>query len=210
MKSVKTRGMTRERLLQAASKSFARHGYAGSSVDGIVSKAGVNKRMVYHYFGSKKGLYRAVWEEAFHELVGMEKEWLGESENFWELSEKMVRGNFRYLSRHPEFSRLLLWENLHGGENLADLGRSRERIPNIDRFDHALQQELQSHPWLKDWTGGEWIVHLIGLCQIYFSNQHTLSFSFGLDYRNPDALLRAEQQVLGLLQQIHGSGLAIP
>lgn len=209
MKSEKTRGQSRERLLQAATRSFARYGYAGSSVDGIVSEAGVNKRMVYHYFGSKKDLYRAVWETAFHDLVEMEKEWLGEEGDFWELSEKMVRGNFRYLSQHPEFSRLLLWENLHGGENLTDLGVSGERVPHIRRFDEALQEALKKHAWLKEWSGGEWIVHLIGLCQIYFSNQHTLSFSFGLDYRNPEALQRAQEQVLGLLQQIRRSGLAI-
>ncbi|MFZ1908100.1 MAG: helix-turn-helix domain-containing protein, partial [Burkholderiales bacterium] len=43
----------RQRILEAATADFARHGLAGARVDRIAARAGANKRMLYYYFGSK-------------------------------------------------------------------------------------------------------------------------------------------------------------
>ena len=51
---------TQERILQAAFKEFAAKGFAGARVDGIARRAAINKRMLYHYFGDKEGLFREV------------------------------------------------------------------------------------------------------------------------------------------------------
>ncbi len=51
---------TRQRILDAALKEFAAYGFAGARVDAIARRAGSNKRMLYHYFGDKEGLFRAV------------------------------------------------------------------------------------------------------------------------------------------------------
>src|SRR5881394_4483275 len=51
---------TRERILEAASAEFAAKGFAGARVDAIASSASINKRMLYHYFGDKEGLFREV------------------------------------------------------------------------------------------------------------------------------------------------------
>jgi AcrR family transcriptional regulator len=52
--------VTRETVLNAAAAEFARSGPEGTRVRAIVERAGVNERMIYHHFGSKEGLYRAV------------------------------------------------------------------------------------------------------------------------------------------------------
>ena len=54
---------TRRRLLRAAIKLFAQQGFHAVSVDAIVDLAKVNKRMVYHYFGSKDALFEAALVE---------------------------------------------------------------------------------------------------------------------------------------------------
>ena len=54
---------TRERILRAARREFVAKGFAGARVDAIVRTASVNKRMLYHYFGDKEGLYRATLHE---------------------------------------------------------------------------------------------------------------------------------------------------
>lgn len=51
---------TRTRILAAALQEFAAHGFAGARVDVIARQAKVNKRMLYHYFSDKGGLFRAV------------------------------------------------------------------------------------------------------------------------------------------------------
>jgi AcrR family transcriptional regulator len=50
----------RRRILDAARAEFAAKGLAGARVDAIAEAAGVNKRMLYHYFGNKDALFRAV------------------------------------------------------------------------------------------------------------------------------------------------------
>jgi AcrR family transcriptional regulator len=52
---------TRRRLLAAATEEFAAHGIAGARVDRIAEAAKSNKAQIYHYFGSKDGLFDAVF-----------------------------------------------------------------------------------------------------------------------------------------------------
>src|SRR6266446_6338881 len=49
---------TRRRLLDAAAAEFAASGIAGARVDRIAEAARSNKAQIYHYFGSKDGLFQ--------------------------------------------------------------------------------------------------------------------------------------------------------
>jgi len=49
----------RDRILAAAEREFATHGLSGARVDRIAARAGVNKQLLFHYFGSKAGLHHA-------------------------------------------------------------------------------------------------------------------------------------------------------
>ena len=52
-------------ILAAAVREFTERGYEGARVDNIAARAGVNKRMLYHYFGNKQALYVAVLEGSY-------------------------------------------------------------------------------------------------------------------------------------------------
>lgn len=54
---------TRRRLIAAALTEFAAYGIAGARVDRIAASAQSNKAQIYHYFGSKDGLFDAVFNE---------------------------------------------------------------------------------------------------------------------------------------------------
>ena len=54
---------SRDSVLRAGTIEFSKSGYKGTTVDDIARLAGVNKRMIYHHFGSKHGLYDAVVTE---------------------------------------------------------------------------------------------------------------------------------------------------
>lgn len=60
---------SKERLLVAATDEFAAHGVAGARVDRIAAAAGVNKAQMYGWFGSKDGLFEAVFERHLHRIV---------------------------------------------------------------------------------------------------------------------------------------------
>jgi TetR/AcrR family transcriptional regulator, regulator of cefoperazone and chloramphenicol sensitivity len=61
--------VTRGRIMKAAARIFAEHGYDGASIRNIVAKANVNQAAVSYHFGSKEGLYRAVLQAALQALL---------------------------------------------------------------------------------------------------------------------------------------------
>ena len=61
---------SRAALLTAAAAEFAQFGLHGARIKGVVARAGVNERMIYHHFGSKEGLYGAVMDDQRLMLAG--------------------------------------------------------------------------------------------------------------------------------------------
>ena len=55
---------TRDQILEAAINEFVKHSYGAARVDRIAAESGVNKRMIYHHFGSKEGLYKTILQGA--------------------------------------------------------------------------------------------------------------------------------------------------
>jgi AcrR family transcriptional regulator len=65
----RTSKATREKIVKAAARAFARDGYDGASVRAIVAAADVNQAAINYHFGSKEGLYRAVLRAALLALM---------------------------------------------------------------------------------------------------------------------------------------------
>jgi AcrR family transcriptional regulator len=62
---------TREAILAAASRAFAEQGYPRTTLRAIARDAGVDTRLVTHYFGSKQDLFVQVVELPFDPEVAM-------------------------------------------------------------------------------------------------------------------------------------------
>ena len=100
---------TRARILSAALKEFAAKGFAGTRVDAIARRAGINKRMLYHYFGDKEGLFRAVLRRKIAERQAWAEGLSGdpaESLSFW----------FEATCKDASWVRLLEWEALQSSQ----------------------------------------------------------------------------------------------
>ena len=59
---------TRHELIQAAKSLFGEQGYAETSTDEIVLRAGVTKGALYHHFAGKEEVFRAVFEQVEQEV----------------------------------------------------------------------------------------------------------------------------------------------
>ena len=51
-----------DRMINSALKYFALHGYRHASTDDIVREAAISKGLIFHYFGSKIGLYSFIYD----------------------------------------------------------------------------------------------------------------------------------------------------
>jgi AcrR family transcriptional regulator len=63
------RAERREQILQAATRAFARTGYAATSLEDVAAEAGVTHVILYRHFTSKNELYRAVLDRACTRLT---------------------------------------------------------------------------------------------------------------------------------------------
>jgi len=59
---------TRDALVSAARELFGKKGYAATSTEEIVERAGVTKGALYHHFTDKEQLFRSVFEQVQHEV----------------------------------------------------------------------------------------------------------------------------------------------
>jgi AcrR family transcriptional regulator len=110
--------MTRKRILAAATVEFARKGLGGARVDEIALRSKSNKRMIYHYFGSKEELFTAVLEAAYLGIRSAEQTLHLTELDPEEAIEKLVRFTWEYYLNHPEFLTLVNSENLHRARHL--------------------------------------------------------------------------------------------
>jgi len=123
---------TRLRLLEAAEEEFAGRGYHGARVKRIVVSAGVNDRMLYHYFGNKEGLYRAVVQRGLRALADEIDEVLARVDEQEPISaiEAVWRRHFEALSRRPRLGRLLMNEALGGWKTFPLQEEPETRLRN--------------------------------------------------------------------------------
>ena len=109
---------TRADILAVATTEFADHGFSGARVDEIAARTRTTKRMIYYYFGSKRGLYLAVLENAYAGIRGpgaqLEVEHLDPARAMRALAEL----TFDHHESHPDFVRLVSIENIHRAEHL--------------------------------------------------------------------------------------------
>ncbi|MBI1205629.1 MAG: TetR family transcriptional regulator [Rhodopseudomonas sp.] len=171
---------TRAAILRAATAEITAKGLTGARVDAIAERAGVNKRMLYHYFGDKQGLYLAVLEHTYAAIrtaeIGL---------NLTELDpvagmRKLVLFTWHYFIDHPEFLSLLATENMN---RAAYLKKSKAIRPLhgslVDLIEALLKRGAQQKIFRDDVDPVELYISIAGLGFFYMSNRHTLSTIFG-------------------------------
>ncbi|GAA5010790.1 TetR family transcriptional regulator [Streptomyces hyderabadensis] len=96
---------THRRILDVATREFAEHGIAGARVERIVAAARTNKAQLYAYFGSKDGLFDAIFFGSLDRIVNVVPI------DADDLADWAVRLYDEYL-RRPDLIRLATWARL--------------------------------------------------------------------------------------------------
>ena len=134
-----------DKLLTAARREFARSGLAGARVDEIAARAGVNKQLVYHYFGDKDALYLAVLEWVYEEIRTQERKLNLEGLPPEQAIRKLIESSFDHLARHPDFILLLNDENRNGAAHVrASLKLEDMHSPLVSLVSKILREGVRT------------------------------------------------------------------
>lgn len=180
---------TRARILQAARQEFANLGLGGARVDEIAERAEANKRMIYHYFGNKEGLFRAVIEDTYLHIRNAEKELDLDSLPPAQALEAFVRFTWNYYLEHPEFITLVNSENLHKARHIKTL----ESLPAtttglVNMVDRILARGVAEGVFRQGIDAAQLNITIAAIGYYYMNNRHTSSYLFGRDFMDPDML----------------------
>jgi len=116
---------TRNLLLKAASRLFAKQGFAGTSIRDIAAASKVNQNLIYHHYKNKKTL----WQTVRHEI-------LIKFDQLYDLStitkkcdpkrffQTLAYNLFNFLSNNPEELRIINWHRLEASGHAIQLERS--------------------------------------------------------------------------------------
>ncbi len=99
---------TKAKLTAAAVQEFAERGLAGTRVEAIARRAGVNKERIYNYFGGKEELFAVVLSQELERMTEAVPMLGGADDDIGEYAGRC----FDYHGDHPVLVRLLHWEAL--------------------------------------------------------------------------------------------------
>lgn len=173
---------TKERILAAARAEFCAHGFGGARVDAIAERAGANKRLLYHYFGNKEDLYRAVLHDAYVEIRRGERKLNLEALSPDEAMDRLVRFTFRHFLANPWFTSLLSTENLQGAVFLKSLPDIPElHSPLVGEIAQILEKGRALGIFRDGVDPVQLYISIAALGYFYVSNMKTLSVIFERD-----------------------------
>jgi TetR/AcrR family transcriptional regulator len=178
--------VTQERLLQAATVEFCRHGFNGARVDKIVASARSNPRMLYHYFGSKSGLYLAVLEHAYSELRERERALKLSDLPPAEGMRRLVDFTFDHFGGHPDLIHLINNENLLRARHLRRSKRATAMTsPLVSAIRDLLRRGERDGSFRPGIDAIQLYVSITALSYFHVSNRYTLSTLFEVDLADP-------------------------
>jgi AcrR family transcriptional regulator len=180
---------TRGRILEAATREFARYGLGGARVDRIAARAGANKRMLYYYFGDKEALFLAALEDRYAHIRNAERSLELEHLDPPEAVRRLVAFTWGYFLEHPEFMTLLNSENLHQGRHVRRSRRVREMHSQlVESLRKVLRRGEAQGLFRKGIDPVQLYISIAGEGYFYLSNRYTLSRIFDRDLMAPRAL----------------------
>lgn len=171
---------TREAILRAATKVFARHGFAGGRIEQISKAARSYDRMIYYYFGSKEGLFIAVIEDTYRRFNEAEQALVLDTAQPLAALEAIIHFVWTYYQKNPEFITLLNSENLLRGKHIAKSARAREySSPALAITDRVLQAGIVQGVFRADLNARDLYLMIASMAYFYLSNRFTLSSFLG-------------------------------
>ena len=187
-------------IVEVATQEFADKGLAGARIDEIAAATRTSKRMIYYYFTSKEGLYVAVLEEAYRRIRQIESNLLLADLPPEAALRALVGYTFDYQLANPDFVRLVMNENMHRGQYLAQSTAIQKlNVPAINAVESVYQRGVQAGVFRPDIDPLDLHMSISALCFFNVSNRHTFALVFKRDPDAPGAVAARRDSIIEMV-----------
>ena len=193
---------SRANILAVATEEFAEKGLSGARVDVIGERTNTSKRMIYYWFKSKVGLYRAVLENSYAHIRQIDTSLDLDSMPPTEGLRELVRVTFDYHNTHQDFVRLVMNENIHHGAHIAHIGniKTRSRII-IAMLQKLISRGVEAGSMRVGLDPVELHMSISALCFFNVSNRYTFARIFHRDLDSAAATKARREVVVDTIER---------
>ncbi|WP_316848349.1 TetR/AcrR family transcriptional regulator [Pedobacter psychrodurus] len=127
VKTLRNKEKSKQKFLDAVEKILHTKGFAGLKVNDIARTAGLDKKLMYNYFGGKDELIdeyirsQDFWSNVKNESAGPMVNDGGKT-----FSKTMLLSQFDYVFKNKEFQKIILWGLIENRKSLKKLADNRE------------------------------------------------------------------------------------
>ena len=156
--------------------------------------------MIYHYYGSKDGLFQAVLEEMYGTIRAHQTDTKLSNLNPVEAARLLVESMFDVFCKFPAFISLLQSENLAKARHVR---RSRKIAalynPFVVMLRGLLRRGSREGAFRASIDPIDLYVSIASLAAYHISNRYTLSALFGIDIGVPRAVRRRRAHIVDVI-----------
>ncbi len=181
-------------ILEAAERIFGDEGLEGARTEAIAAAAGVNKALLYYYFQSKDGLYRAVLEGYLADFNRQALEVLSSEGSARSLLLRYINLHFDFIGAHrhhgPLFQRMLMADEKTWVRVAREHG-----LPRLKALLKVIERGMRTGE-LRRMDSTHAAISLVSLIVFYFSSAPVLRAVSGIDAYAKANLARRKEEVL--------------
>ena len=186
-----------DRMINASLKFFALNGYKHASTDDIVTEAGISKGLLFHYFGSKRGLYTFLYD---YSVKFMKLELTrgvidaGNTTDYFELRKQIEFAKMQVLKNYPYMQQFL---DRCRFENVSEALMAIERQKNVLSDMQAVLKNQSNRSLFKSEVDYEKLDQMITYTLDGLMDTHFQDSSF-----HPDMLYEESCSYLNMLKTL--------
>jgi DNA-binding transcriptional regulator YbjK len=196
----KNREKSKQQLLDAVGKLLRTKGYAALKVNDIAATAGLDKKLIYRYFGSTDQLLdEYVLSQDFWSNVKGEKVPVSITDGGQSFVKEMFHAQFDTVFKNKELQKVLLWRLSQQRSSLKKLADEQE-VTGDQLFDGIIE------PHFKEKTPNFRAISAIIVSGLYYLNMttaHNGSIFCGIDMESPDGRNQIKEAVSFLIDQTY-------
>ena len=187
-------------IIEVATHEFSEKGLAGARIDVIAEAMRTSKRMIYYYFGSKEGLYVRVLEEAYRRIRAIEAELHLEDLRPEDALRRLVGFTVDYQLANPDFIRLVMTENIHRGEYLAQSKLIQKlNVPAIEGLRGVYERGVRDGVFRSGIDAVDLHMSISALSFFNTANRHTFALIFKRDFDSSAAVVARRDSIIEMI-----------
>jgi AcrR family transcriptional regulator len=196
----KDKETTKQRLLDAVGKVLVERGYAGVGVNAVAKEAGVDKVLIYRYFGSFDGLLEAFalrkdFLSNLRDLFGDVPEFATRDEAL-DMGKRILTGQLHQILADKELQEILLWE-LHEKNRVTEavaVAREEQGVAVLSRMAEVVDNEHTDIAAISSL--------MIGGIYYLVLRSRTVEFYSGINLRTEEGWARIEAALTSLIDRV--------